>query len=126
MEQETKNINEIIDLYLDDKLSLDDTVFKMPGIRLEKCIYLLERELGYLKKDEIPIGRIMGYLSIPLEKRLRNAGKKYRHFKFLVSIIPPVVVCKAAAKVYELDFETLWEVIWLFVDEDVIFQVEEE
>ena len=47
-ETENKSNLEIFDMYLADELVLDERVFQVPGVRLEKCIYLLEKELTTL------------------------------------------------------------------------------
>lgn len=124
-ETENKSNLEIFDMYLADELVLDERVFQVPGVRLEKCIYLLEKELTTLYNDEVEVCRVVGYLCIPIDKRIKNNNLKYRHYKFLACILSPVIVCKAIAKVYKLDYDTLWTLIAPIVEDDVIFQVDE-
>ena len=51
-ETENKSNLEIFDMYLADELVLDERVFQVPGVRLEKCIYLLEKELTTLQQHQ--------------------------------------------------------------------------
>lgn len=114
----------VVTEYIRNEWQPDKKVFDLLGLRIEKCIYLLEKEILYLKNAGVDWTQIILYLTIPFDDRLHDENAlTYNRFKFLACTLPPIVVCKAICRIYEQDFDALWKNAKGILCEDVVFAV---